>query len=424
MHILIVADHAWINGGQSKVAIESALGLAGRGHRVTYFAAVGPADARLAAAGIEVVCLGQFDIHTAPGWVQFLPQYVWNTSAATRLAEAIAAMDARDAIVHVHAFAKAISPSIGPVLARSPVPVVYTMHEFFLVCPNGGFYDYQRAQTCHRTPMSMSCIATNCDSRSYAHKAMRVGRQVLINHAGLRKAFGHVIMISALQQDVSQPFMRDGVTYYRVSNPVDIENPGPKAEHGGSFLFVGRLSREKGIEHFCEAARLAGVEAVIAGDGPMRDELKARYREAKFLGWQQPADVLRLLREARALVFPSVWYEGQPLTVLEALGMGTPVIVSDVCAGREAVSDGRTGLWFKSSDAADLARALRALSDDGVAASMSRAAYEDYWAAPPSLDRHLDAIEEVYGRIAGRRIGRGATGARPATPAAHAVAAE
>lgn len=401
MHILIIADHAWINGGQSRVAIESALGLAGRGHRVTYFAAVGPADERLTQAGIEVVCLGQHDIHSTPSRVKFLLQYIWNAKAAQALAKVIAGMDRTNSVIHMHAFAKAVSPSIGPVLKRAPVPIVYTMHEFFLVCPNGGFYDYQSARTCHRTPMSAACVSTNCDSRSYAHKVMRVGRQVLINHGGLRKALGHVITISDLQQKASQPFMRDGVTYYRVSNPVDLANPGPKTSHKGGFLFVGRVSREKGIEHFCEAARMAGVEAVVAGDGPMLAGLKAKYPEARFLGWQKPDEVFRLLREARALVFPSVWYEGQPLTVLESLGMGTPVIVSDVCAGREAITDGRNGLWFKSANAADLARALNILSIDSVAAAMSEAAYADYWAAPPSLKRHLDAIEDVYAKVTG-----------------------
>lgn len=396
MHILIVADHAWINGGQSKVAIESAMGLARRGHRVTYFASVGPADERLEAAGIEVVCVNQLDINTAPNWLKFLPQYMWNREAAARLQSVIAGLDPSNAVVHVHAFAKAVSPSVGPVLAASPVPVVYTMHEFFLVCPNGGFYDYQSAQTCHRKPLSMGCISTNCDSRSYAHKLLRVGRQLLINHGGLHKAFRHVIMISELQYQASHPYMPKGVTYHRVDNPLDITDPGPKTAAGMDFLFVGRVSREKGIEHFCEAARLAGVEAVIAGDGPLMGELKTRYPEAKFLGWQSPQQVMALMREARALVFPSVWYEGQPLTVYESLAMGTPVVVSDVCAGREAIADGRNGLWFKSADAADLAHALNRLKDDAEADAMTANAYADYWARPLSLERHLDAIEAVY----------------------------
>jgi glycosyltransferase involved in cell wall biosynthesis len=113
------------------------------------------------------------------------------------------------------------------------------------------------------------------------------------------------------------------------------------------------------------------------------------------------------MRAARALVFPSVWYEGQPLTVYEALALGTPVIVSDVCAGREAVEDGVDGIWFSSADPRSLAAALVRLRDDATAARMSRRAYERYWANPLTLDRHLDAIEAVYGQALGTR------GARP-----------
>ena len=405
MHILIVADHAWINGGQSKVAIESALGLASRGHKVTYFAAVGPADSRLAAANIEVICLGQSDINTMQSQLSFLQQILWNRPAADRLAQAIAQLDPADSVIHVHAWAKAVSPSIGAVLKASPVPCVYTMHEFFLVCPNGGFYDYKKAETCHRTPMSLSCLTTHCDSKTFARKAVRVARQVLVDRGGLREAFGRVIMISQLQDEASRPYMRDGVIYHRVSNPIDIADPGPKNGPGTDFVFAGRLSREKGIEHFCNAARLAGISPVIAGAGPMMDELKSRFPEARFLGWQKPEQVRTLLRGARALVFPSVWYEGQPLTVYESLAMGTPVIVSDVCAGREAITDGDNGYWFKSADPGSLAEKLSKLKDDAAAAAMTLTAYREYWAAPLSLDRHLDAIEGVYGEMLGRPAG-------------------
>ena len=102
------------------------------------------------------------------------------------------------------------------------------------------------------------------------------------------------------------------------------------------------------------------------------------------------------MRAARALVFPSVWYEGQPLTVLESLAAGTPVIVSDICAGREAVEDGVNGLWFASGKPDSLAAALMRLSDDAEARRMSDAAYDLFWADPLTLDRHLDGIEAVY----------------------------
>lgn len=98
----------------------------------------------------------------------------------------------------------------------------------------------------------------------------------------------------------------------------------------------------------------------------------------------------------RALVFPSLWYEGLPLTVPEALSLGTPAIVSDVCAARESIVDGDTGLLFKSGDASTLARALMKLKDDDLVARMSAQVYDAWWRKPMSLARHIDETLGVY----------------------------
>ncbi|MCJ2068543.1 glycosyltransferase family 4 protein [Methylobacterium sp. J-030] len=420
MHVVLVADHASINGGQAKVAIESALGLAARGVRVSLFAAVGPVDPRLEPAGIRVVCLEQDDVTTARSKLAFAAQAIWNGAARRALARELAACDPRDTVVHVHAFAKALSPSIGMALRESGLPCLYTMHEFFLVCPTGGFYAYPEQKICHRTPMSASCIVANCDARSYPRKVARMVRHVgLAQVARLPELFSHVITISDLQERVVRPLMPQGTAFHRVDNPIAVAQAPLRDGPPGDFLFVGRISTEKGAPIFAEAARRAGVRAVFVGDGPERADLAARYPEAVMLGWRAADAVQDLMRQARALVFPSVWYEGQPLTVYEALACGAPVIVSDACAGREAVIDGATGFWFHSGDPEALAAHLRSLTDDGLAARMGRAAYDRYWAAPLSLDAHLDRLGRVY-----ETVMRGADARGPvAAPAAERPAA-
>ncbi|GJE18092.1 glycosyltransferase family 4 protein [Methylobacterium marchantiae] len=399
MNVIIVADHSFINGGQAKVAIESALGLAARGNRIVFFSAVGPADPRMEAAGIEVIVLGQTDVALTTSLASFGVQWLWNRPAAIRLEALLAGYDPGDSVVHVHGWAKALSPSVGPVLRATKVPVVFTMHEYYLACPNGGFYDYPVSAACHRTPLSPACIAHNCDSRSYTRKLMRVGRHALMRYTGMIGSVATVITISRLQKTVIAPYLPKRTRYYEVSNPVDAEPLGRKTEGRlGDIVFVGRISPEKGANVFAEAARIAGANVVFVGDGPQRARLEADYPEARFLGWKNPDEVKALMRSARALVFPSVWYEGQPLTVLESLAAGTPVIVSDICAGREAVEDGVNGLWFASGKPDSLAAALTRLADDGEARRMSDAAYDLFWTDPLTLDRHLDGIEDVYRR--------------------------
>jgi glycosyltransferase involved in cell wall biosynthesis len=415
MHVIIIADHAFINGGQAKVAIDSAIGLAERGHRVTFFAACGPVDLHLAASGAEIICLDQPDITTAKSQVRFLAQTLWNTKAARRLGALLDGLDPLTTVIHVHAWAKALSPSIGSIIREARIPSVYTMHEFFLVCPTGGFYDYKKAAPCTRVPLSRSCVTCNCDARSYPRKVLRLVRQLLLDHvSGMKEAIRHVVTISDLQYQVVRDYMPPETIFHRIANPINVPDLGPKQQPGGDFLFVGRLSTEKGVAHFCEAARLAGIVPVIAGDGPLADDLRRRFPEARMLGWQSPQRVRELMRGARALVFPSVWYEGQPLTVYEALALGTPVIVSDVCAGREAVEHGVNGLRFASGDSLSLAAALRSLEDDAIAERMTRSAYEKYWADPLTVDRHLDAIEALYARL----IGGTPTAPRPTSESA------
>jgi glycosyltransferase involved in cell wall biosynthesis len=396
LKIVIVADHAHVNGGQAKVSIESAKGLARLGHDVVYFAAVGPIDPGLAAAGVKTVVLDQPDVTSAQSLTRFGVQWLWNVAAARELARVLDSCDPHDTIIHIHAWAKALSPSIGPVLKRTKIPRVFTIHEYYLACPNGGFYDYPVAQPCLRRPMSFNCIAHNCDSRSYMRKLMRVARHELLR-AGMLDSLTDVITISRLQREILQPYLPASMRYHHIANPIDVAPLGqkPQAPLGG-FIFVGRLSAEKGAKIFAEAAQRAGQRAVFVGDGPAADELKALYPGTTILGWKSPAEVKQFMRAARAVVFPSVWYEGQPLTVLESLALGTPVIVSDVCAGREAIEDGVNGLWFKSADPDSLAHALQRLSDDDTARQMSRAAYDRYWAAPLTLDRHLDALVTLY----------------------------
>lgn len=399
LHVVIVVDHAHINGGQSKVALDSAIGLSRRGHRVTVFSAVGPIDPALGEAGVAVECLDQPDAMTATSQWRYAGQAMWNAEAATRLEALLKGCDPARTVVHVHGWAKALSPSIGPVLLESAVPAVATLHEFFMVCPNGGFFDFPANTACTRAPLSASCITHNCDSRSFVHKAYRVARQSVVNgFSGLHRAFGHIITISDLQYRVASPWLPQGIRWHRVPNPVSIDDPGvPDASaRGDHLLFVGRLSPEKGAAIGLEAARRAGASVVVVGDGPDGDALRAAHPEATFLGWQKPDAVRREMARARALLFPSVWYEGQPLTVLEAQALGTPVLVSDICAGREAVVDGETGLHVRSADVDAWTAAVAAMAVPGTAARMATAAHDHYWAAPLTLDRHLDGLEEVY----------------------------
>ncbi len=398
LHIVIVLDHARITGGQAKVAFDSAIGLKRAGHEPIIFAAAGPIEQKLLDEGVRVVCLDQADLLGNPSRAAAAMQGMWNIKAARELRRLLATMPRGRTIVHVHGWAKALSPSIARPIMASRLPAVYTVHEYFLFCPNGGFYNYQSGHACKLTPLSLQCVSTHCDSVNYPRKLWRSARQaIMLNIANLPEVFSDYIMISRFQVGVVSQQLPKDVKIHQISNPIEVDQLGHKTNPAsGDMIFVGRLSPEKGPFLFAEAARRVGIVPVFVGDGPLAGELQARFPEARLLGWKSPREVRKIMRAARALVFPSLWYEGQPLTVLEAKALGTPVIVADGCAGREEIEHFNTGLWFRGADPDALAGMLMQAQNDELITRLSHGAYDAFWQDPPSTQRHVERIVAVY----------------------------
>lgn len=404
LDIVVTYDYGFVNGGAAKVAIAGALGLAARGHRVAYFAPVGPADPRLAAGGVKTVVLDQPDLLGDANALSAAVRGIWNRKAAAALRRLLDGHDPKTTVIYQHGWSKAMSPACQQAIAASGIPTLYHMHEYFAACPNGAFFDYPAGENCQRRPMSFACITANCDARAYRHKLFRVVRQAALNGPGrFSRNLKHRVAISDLQKRVLSPWLPPPESEVYAPNPIDVEDQGPAAiADDAPFLFVGRFSREKGADLAAAAAHDAGAPIAFVGDGELGPILRQCAPTAEFTGWLTPEAVSARMRQARALVFPSIWYECQPLTVLEALAQGVPVIVSDNCAGVEYVADGETGLHVASQSVDALAAAMRTLMATDVARRMGAAAHRRYWKRPHTIERHLDAVEPALRRANGR----------------------
>lgn len=398
MRAIILADFAVPSGGAQRVALESARALAQAGVSVTYIHAVGvEADPILEHQLIEHVGLGCADIWDLPT-AQGLRTGLWHTEAARRLKKALASVPAGPAIIHLHQWTRAFSPAILPVCLGSGHPVAITLHDYFISCPNGVYYRFDKGEPCTLRPLSVSCITAPCDPRSHAHKAVRVLRTALTKYA-LRGARLDLIHVSDRGRDAIAPFLPPRARHHRIDNPVSVQRREPATiAAGAKFAFIGRLTREKGADLVALAGRQAGVPIVFIGEGPLEDEIRSINPDAELLGWRSAEDVAQRLRsDIRAVVAPSRWYETGPLTVYEAAATGVPSIVSTRAGASEKVVDGETGLVVEPNPRA-LAHAFRALGPS-LAAGMGRAAHERYWAAPMSPDVHARRLIEVYGSL-------------------------
>lgn len=402
MQVIIVNDFAYVNGGASKVAIDSALGLAKAGVEVTFFSAVGPATPLLEQNGVRVICIRQEEIAKDPNRLRAVVQGLWNAEAGRRMADLLRGLDPLKTVVHVHGWTKALSSSPIAAALRNGFKVICTLHDYFIACPNGGFYNYKSNTICTSKPLSAACITTNCDSRNYPQKLWRVLRQVIQRKKGLIPGgIRHFITISDLSEKILAPYLPAGIRIYRVSNPINIEKNLPSDVVANiAFVMVGRISPEKGVELFLRAAQELGVDAVLVGDGPDIERLQRQFPTAKYTGWLKPEDVKWVLSKARCLVFPSLWYETQGLVVLEAASLGVPAIVADTSAARDLVIDGVTGLWFKGGDLLDLKEKIKQLATDAdFATKAGLAAYQRFWEKPPTLERHVKELMSVYASV-------------------------
>ncbi len=395
MHAIIIAEFADISGGAQRVAIESARALAETGTRVTFIHATQGAAAQPEHPSIERICLGLEDIWTL-GAVNAVLAGVWNEAAAKAMRSALSPyVGAADTVLHLHQWTRALSPSIFPVLRQANLPLFVTAHDYFLACPNGVLFRFDLKEPCLLKPMSLRCIAANCDAKSYLHKAVRVMRTAATQRA-TRGAEVNLIHVSDRGRDILAAPVPASWRHYRVDNPVSIAKAAPVSSMiGRSFAFIGRLTPEKGAILVARAAAQADAPILFIGDGPASTEIRTICPQAEMAGWIPAAAVEALLRtRIRAVVAPSLWPETGPLTVYEACAVGLASIVSNRCGAAERVG---TELGFViEPNVEEIAQAFERLRDDHVASRIGRAAYQHYWENPPTPSAHARRLLEIY----------------------------
>jgi glycosyltransferase involved in cell wall biosynthesis len=371
--VVIINDVSEVRGGATNVALHSAALLGDRGIPVTYFTGDHGAHCEERLRNSEVVAVGgEHILRTRP--LRAMRNGLYNVAAERRLAAWIAANDTPGTIYHLHGWSKILSPSVFSALRPVATRLVVSAHDFFLVCPNGGYFDFRHQSPCDLQPMSTACVFRACDRRNYAHKLWRTARQ------GIRRAVFDFVSIGAKVLAVHDGMLphleRGGIPRARLAtlrNPVTPWHNGRiEAEQNKVFLFVGRLEDDKGADLFLAAARDAKVPVRVIGGGPLEANLARTYPEVEFVGWKGANEIPALVRDARALVMPSRYREPFGLVAFEALASGLPVLVSSFAMITNEVSEVGAGVCCDPYDRAAFARLLSLLaSNDALVASMS-----------------------------------------------------
>lgn len=263
-------------------------------------------------------------------------------------------------VIHVHNWWMVVSPAVYWAAAKNRVPVVQTLQNYRLLCPNALFLRQGApCELCKKRRFAIPGIRYRCYRDSYA-QSLLVAATVAAQRA-LGTWDTKIARYIALTEFARERFIEGGLPRAKIAVKPNLvaPDPGSREQPGHYALYVGRLSEEKGIHTLLAAWRLvSNIPLKIAGDGPLMGEVRevaAQSDSIELLGWISRQELFRLLKSSSFLVFPSIWYEGLPLTIIEALACGVPIVVSEIGAMAEIVEDRKTGLHARPSDPCDLA---------------------------------------------------------------------
>ena len=311
-------------------------------------------------------------------------------------------------VAHVHNVYPLITPAVYWALRREGVPIIQTVHNFRFMCSNGLFFrDGHPCELC-KTGRTWNAVRYRCYRDSVPLSALYASILALHRAIGTWRRIDRFI---ALNTFTAGKMVEGGITEpgrLRVLgnfSPNTIPPASSSQQHAPYVLYVGRLSDEKGVDVLIDAAaQVPELGVKIAGDGPQEGALRARAARlpnVEFLGRVEGERKFQLMREARAVAFPSVCYENFSLVLLEALSVGTPIIASRLGGLPTILNEGADSLFFAPGDANSLAERLRqALANPELMLQLGKRGLEvtlqEYTEA-----RHYQRLTDIQAEVMG-----------------------
>jgi glycosyltransferase involved in cell wall biosynthesis len=361
--------------GENRVVDDEATLLSRGGHHVRVWR---PRPTELGGLGL---------VRTAAG-------AVWSRDAVRRVGAELERF-APD-VVHVHNLFPSLSPAVIRAVTARGVPLVMTLHNYRLMCLPATFLrDGRVCEDClHRAPWPG--VVHGCYRGSVAGSGVLAAS--LVAHRGMG-TFERTTLYLAVSGFLRAKYVEAGMSPDRIMVKSNFAWEAPRRDGPGEyFVFVGRLSPEKGIPILLRAWTDIPDRLLIVGDGPERARLEQMAPPGvEFVGSVPSEEVAPLLRRARALVLPSVSYEAQPRVLLEAFAAGVPAIASRIGGLADTVVDDASGMLVAVGDDRAWAEAAARMQRDDLSRRLGEGAYRA-WLDRYSPERALAALEDAYAR--------------------------
>ena len=411
MRILLVNYRYFISGGPEKYMFNIKKMLEDNGHEVIPFSIHSNKNVETKYSKYFVEPIGSrnatyFDeVKKTPKSIwQMLTRSVYSVEVEKAIKKEI--RDVKPDLVYIIHFVNKLSPSVICGAKKMGIPVVLRLSDYFLLCPRFDFmYNKKPCEDC-LTKGYMSCIKKKCVKGSLFASVIRVFSMKV--HS-IMKIYRNVDAFITPSEFLKKKLIENGFEEKKiVCIPTFTASKSEIGEQkiGGYGLYFGRITEEKGVDTVVKAYEMMpNKEVKIMGDDTTEEAVKLKnyikqknIKNIEFVGFKSGEELEKIIKDARFVLIPSIWYDNLPNTALEAFQYSKPVIASNIGSLPELVIDGVNGYLFEPSNVKELCRKVTLLDDDTVVQKMgiaSRKRLEDRF----SPSTHYKNLMKVFNSV-------------------------
>ena len=398
--ILFVNKFLYPRGGAETYFLKIGEELTRRGHEVEYF---GMYDEKNTVGNALHLATTNMDFHNAgPEKLLYPFRILYSFEAKRKLKQVIGQF--QPDLIHFNNINFQLTPSVICAGAACGVPMVQTVHDVQMLCPNHMMMEFNSKKLCEACMGKKSkwpCVKKRCIHGSLPKSLIGAVEGTLYECNHVYDKIDRFICPSAFLEEKLLTVPRFRGKTVMLHNFLSRVAAAAPAEKGDYVLYFGRLSEEKGIDRILEACKLLpDIPFVIAGSGPMEDLCKnCTLPNVKYVGFQTGKALEDLVAGALFTLHLSIWYENCPLALLESQSLGTPVLCNRIGGIPELVEEGRTGILNDTFTPAAYAEKIRALyADKPLLAEMSAHCIQKK-DRMMTLERYCDQLLALYGDV-------------------------
>lgn len=371
MKILMIDKFYFIMGGAERYYFELSDILKSHGHQVIPFSMNHPDNFSTPYSKFFVDYINynriSFSKNPVQGMLAFI-RMIFSTQAQKRIQRLID--QEKPDIAHIHMIDHQLSPSILTTLKKNGIPIIQTVHQYKLVCPNYRLYNMRTKKICEK------CLKGNYFHPLWerCHKNSFIASVMISFETSIHKLFrlyeNNIDLFHVPSNFMGTKLIQAGINKQKIEHlfyTIDMDKFSPHYEFEDYFVYYGRLALEKGIMTLLKAMNgIISSKLIIVGDGPQKQELE-KYTESQnlknviFAGLKYGDELKKIISSAKFVVVPSEWYDNSPLVIYESFAMGKPVIGSDIGGIPELIQDKKCGLVFKPGDSGMLAEKINGM---------------------------------------------------------------